>query len=293
MRKYEYTFESTCRENLPKPITVLVYEPDQVNNKTGMMLFTHGWGGNRFQLQEQMQYTVDRFNLVCVSTEYRQSGYDFNPVTGRGNSLPYDISFLQTFDVLNALRETMRLYPQINRRRLMHYGVSQGGHICLQSLIFAPNTFAFGYASSPFVRVFRKKLEWAGRELAPWELSARAPVEHLEMLKCPVFFEHGTADSDVSVSHSQELETQLKRLKKTYTSLYYKDGGHILTPANDRVTAFKEMISDAMQNLTNSNIDDFKRADTIKIECRNKTLIIDWSQPSWSHLLYYWQFPNE
>lgn len=292
MRKYEYTFESTCRENLPKPITVLVYEPDQLNDKTGMMLFTHGWGGNRFQLQEQMEYTFNRFNLICVSTEYRQSGYDFNPVTGLGSSMPYDISFLQTFDVINALRETLGFYPQINRKRLMHYGVSQGGHICLQSLIFAPNTFAFGYASSPFVKISSKKLKWAGRELAPWELSARAPIEHLEIIKCPVFFDHGTADLDVDVRHSQELEMKLKQLKKTYTSLYYKSGGHLLTPVTDRVAAFKKMVSNTMQTQTNPNHDDFTNANTIKIKCQDRILIIDWSQPSASHLLYQWHGPE-
>jgi predicted esterase len=236
-----------------------------------------------------MEYTVDKFNLVCVSTEYRQIGYDFNPVTGRGSSMPYDISFLQTFDVLNALRETLRFYPKISRKRLMHYGVSQGGHICLQSLIFAPNTFAFGYASSPFVRITDRKLKWAGRELAPWELSARAPLEHLEMINCPVFFEHGTKDPDVNIAHSQELEKQLKLLKKTYTSIYHENSGHLLVPTTDRVSAFKNMISHAMLNQINENCDDFTNANIINIKCKNRTLIIDWSQASSSHLLYWWK----
>jgi hypothetical protein len=41
------------------------------------MLFTHGWGGNRFQHEDKMQGAVDAFDLVCVSVEFRQSGYAF------------------------------------------------------------------------------------------------------------------------------------------------------------------------------------------------------------------------
>ena len=150
-------------ENYVKPIAVAVIEPDNVDTETGMMLFSHGWGGNRFQHQDKMEYTADRFNLICLSAEYRQSGYDFNPVTGKGSYVPYDASFHQVFDTLNALRHMLDLRPKTNRRRLFHYGGSQGGHIALLSAIYAPQTFAFIYASCPVTHLGREQQEWAGR----------------------------------------------------------------------------------------------------------------------------------
>jgi len=104
MRKYEIVYENINVETYLKPISVFVIEPDEINSETGVMLFTHGWGGNRFQHQDRMEYAVENFNVVGLSVEYRQSGYDFNSITGHGSYRPYDASFLQVFDVLNGLR---------------------------------------------------------------------------------------------------------------------------------------------------------------------------------------------
>jgi len=162
MKTFEITYNSVNSETYPKPITMLIIQPDCINDNTGAMLFTHGWGGNRFQHRDKMEYTADEFNLVCISVEYRQSGYDFNPVTGLGAYLPYDASFYQVFDVLNGLRFVLTLIQKINRKRLFHYGGSQGGCIALLSSIFAPDTFAFVYASSAISYFDETHIKWSG-----------------------------------------------------------------------------------------------------------------------------------
>ena len=48
MRKYEFVFDSVNTEIYPKPITVFSLIPDKINSNLGIMLFTHGWGGNRY-----------------------------------------------------------------------------------------------------------------------------------------------------------------------------------------------------------------------------------------------------
>ena len=97
MKQYEVTFNSVNTTAWSKPITLLVIAPETITENTGAMLFNHGWSGNRFQNQEQMEFTADQFDLVCVSAEYRQSGYDFDPVVGRGAYAPYDTSHLQVY----------------------------------------------------------------------------------------------------------------------------------------------------------------------------------------------------
>ncbi len=84
MRPYDIKYLSADNTLFPKPITAFVIEPDSIGPQTGLMLFTHGWGSNRYRHQDRMEYTCETYNLVCVSVEYRQSGYDFDPAKGIG-----------------------------------------------------------------------------------------------------------------------------------------------------------------------------------------------------------------
>ncbi len=288
MKKYEISFLSSNTEAYPKMITALIIEPDKLNAHTGAMLFTHGWGGNRFQHQDKMEYTADKFNLVCISTEYRQSGYDFDPVKGLGAYLPYDASFYQVFDVLNSLREVLHHRSAINRKRLFHYGGSQGGHIALLSSMFAPDTFAFIYASSPLVYLDEKIKKWTGRAFAEYELSVRNVIEHADLIKCPLFIDHGTADSTVSVEHSKLLEKKLKELGKEHIFKYYEGGEHSLEPAITKMEAFKAMASDPISDLKNNQTDDFASRNKIVIDCGEKILNIDWNKTPESTTLFEW-----
>jgi fermentation-respiration switch protein FrsA (DUF1100 family) len=226
-----------------------------------------------------MEWTADRFNLVCLAVEYRQSGYDFNPVTGFGACCPYDASFLQTFDVLNALRVVLDQYPHLNRRRLVHYGSSQGGHISLLSAIFAPDTFAFIYPSCPVVHLTPVIVSWAGRAFARHELSVRNVLEHSQQIKCPIVIEYGTADTDVPPSqHAEPLINQLHGRNHPVEVAVYEGGGHSLEPTITKLAAFQQMASKPMETLSSNKPDDFTAGSIINILCGNKTLEINWSR---------------
>ena len=290
MRSFEITYPSVNSVHYRKSITALIMEPDNVTPNTGAMLFTHGWGGNRFQHQDKMECACERNDLVCISVEYRMSGYDFDPVTGAGAYLPYDASFYQTFDVLAGLRKMLELRPVINRKRLFHYGGSQGGGISLLSSIFVPQTFAFVYASSPVTRMDEEIRSWTGREFANHEISIRDMIEHADLIQCPVFLEHGTSDSTVPHDrHTQILEGRLKALNKKHKVVYYEGGEHNLEPAITKLDAFKAMGDEPLRTLINSRGDDFATGSTVKIPCGDKTLHIDWSKPADSLELFTWK----
>ncbi len=290
MKTFEVTFNSVNSETYPKPITVLVIAPDKINPETGAMLFTHGWAGNRFQHRDKMEYSADKFNLVCISVEFRMSGYDFNQTTGRGAYLPYDGSFMQTFDVLNGLRFILAMMPEINRKRIFNYGGSQGGGIALLCSAFAPDTFAFTYASCAITYFDDVRQEWCGREFADYEIAIRSAIEHIDKIKCPIFLEHGTADETVPYNHTQKLVEKLKSQNKQVKVKYYEGGSHSLEPAITKIEAFKAMATEPMNNLTCDTDDDFITGRTIEISCGEKTLIIDWSQPTDSINLFSWRF---
>lgn len=294
MQTSEFVFNSVNSEPYPKPITALVISPDKIGPRTGAMLFSHGWGGSRFQQQDKMEFTCDEFDLVCISVEYRQSGFDFDQVKGQGAYLPYDASFYQVFDVLNGLRRVLDNQPALNRKRLFHYGGSQGGHIALLSAIFAPSTFAFVYAASPMTHIDASKYASAGREFLPHELSARNAIEHADKIVCPVFLEHGTADDNVPCDlHTVALAAKLTAIGSPPTVRYHEDGGHDLQPATSRFDAFRAMAPQPMETLEQTQEDDFAAASTVTIQCADRILKIDWSKPTDSIELFSWSEPHD
>jgi len=283
MRQYEIRFASYNNELYPKWITALVIEPERTGPRTGAMLFSHGWGGNRFLLRDRMEYTCEKFDLVCVGVEYRQSGYDFDAVTGLGAFSPYDASFLQTLDVLNGLRTVLASRPGLDRGRLFHYGQSQGGHIALLSAIYAPNTFAFVYGSSPLTFLGEDQFRWSGRDFSAWELSARNVQEHAERIRCPVVLEHGTADPFLPWKlHSGALAERLRKLGKKVTLKLYEGGDHAFQPTITKFEAFKKLAPGPMRKLRNRAKDDFLAGSVIEIPCAGTAVRIDWSKPAGS-----------
>ena len=288
MRKLEFTFDSLNSEAYAKPITVLVIMPEKTDSETGAMLFTHGWGGNRFQHQDKMECAAENSNVVALSVEYRMSGFDFNPVTGSGAYRPYDASFLQVFDVLNGLRVGLELFSFVNRKRLFHYGGSQGGHIALITALFAPKTFAFIYASSPVTDFDSDRQTWSGRLFAEHEIVVRSPLRHPELFNTPLFIEHGTADSTVPVNHSERMERALIAAGKKPKVIYYEGGEHSLAPTITKIEAFKKMATKPLEELVNTATDDFAAKSIVELKCADKTLRIDWSQPTDSLDLAQW-----
>jgi len=283
-------YKSVNCPGCPKPITALVVEPDRIDKNTGAMLFTHGWGCNRFYDVDKIEYSCDRFNLVCVSVEYRDCGYEFNPATGAGYCRPYDTSFYQVFDVLNGLRTVLAIHRDLNRKRLFHYARSQGGHIALIGSMFAPKTFAFMYLSSPITHLDKNILTWPGREFTPTELSVRNMLEHADRIQCPLFIDHGTGDTDVPHDiHTEELVRRLKALGRKPAVKYYPGGRHDLTPATTMYDAFKTMAAKPMKTMTNRMTDDFTAGSKVEITCADKTLCIDWSEPTDSPGLFEWK----
>jgi predicted esterase len=289
MKRLEFVFDSLNSENYAKPITAFVVEPEKISSGTGMALFTHGWGGNRFQHRDKMEYAAENLDVVAVSVEYRMSGFDFNPVTGAGAYVPYDGSFLQLFDVLNGLRRALDIYSGINRKRLYHYGGSQGGHIALLSALMAPETFAFVYASSPITEFDECRQRWSGREFAEHEIIVRSPLRHAPLFNTRIFLEHGDADETVPVDHSVKFERALLDAGLKPVVRYYPGGSHSLEPAISKIDAFKNMGAEPMREMTNpAEADDFARCSVVELKCGPKTLRVDWGQPTGSLELVAW-----
>lgn len=279
MRRYEITCPCSNDTQYPYPVTALIIEPDEVNENTGVILCTHGWGNNRSWDETTLQYLTE-FNLAAISVEYRGSGMDYSQSLRIGFVRPYDASFHQLTDVLNMLRHYLALRTNLNRSRLFHYGVSQGGHMALLSAIYAPHTFAAVFAACPLTFMEPKQEEWAGRIFHPHEASARSVIEHADRIQCPVFLSHGTADDVVRwESHTKVLTERLQQLGKQVATRYVEGGDHGYAPTTTRLAILKELAPTPLSTLTTTGPDDFARKSVISLRCQGKTLTIDWSRP--------------
>lgn len=284
MKKFEFQFDSIgCMEGTTKKITVLAIAPDKIDENTGAMLFCHGWGPNRFQMLDAMQATADKYNLFCISPEYRMSGYDYDPFGGSGWYRPYDYSFYQEFDELLAFRFLLDNHKELNRKRLFAHGVSQGGHLVLLASIFAPNTFAAIYSSSALTCVVDYDgpcgKEFYGRTFSEAEKNVRNVQYLVDYINTPLFMEHGTADEVVPHNeHTVIVEKLLKERNKPCEVIYYADGNHQLAPTITRIDAYNHMVAKFIDSYTNSRTDDFTAGSKIVIPCGEKTLSINWSK---------------
>ncbi len=290
MKRYEITWPTLNSVSYAKTLHGLVLTPDQIRPGTGAMLFSHGWGGSRYQHEDKMEAAAEAFDLVCLAVEYRQSGYDFDPVTGSGWQVPYDASFMQVFDVLNGLRRILALYPAVDRQRLFHWGGSQGGHLALLGACYAPQTFAWVYATSPVSHLGAAMQEWAGRAFADYELLAR-DVRHLaSQFQCPVWLEHGTADPVVPwEEHTGELDRRLRALGKEVQTVIHAGGDHGLQPITDRLATFRARAPEPLMQRRRAGLDDFTAGRVVRLACGSRTLVIDWSRPPTDMGLFTWE----
>ncbi len=119
-------------------------------------------------------------------------------------------------------------------------------------------------------------------------MSVRNVIEHADLIKCPLFIDHGTADSTVSVEHSKSLEKKLKELGKEHIFKYYEGGEHSLEPAITKMEAFKAMASSPISDLKNNQTDDFTPGNKVVIDCGEKILNIDWNKNPESTTLFKW-----
>ena len=110
-----------------------------INANTGLMLVSHNWGGTWKYTAPWCDILSDRFNLICMSVNYLQSG------EVKHDKVPYDHGVLQAMDCLRTLYEVMnnldKAQIKFNRRRIYAAGASGGGNVSLMVNKLAPNTF--------------------------------------------------------------------------------------------------------------------------------------------------------
>ena len=242
--------------------------PDELTPETGFMLVVHGHGNNRFQYRSMMLEFCNRYNVICVSPEYRDSGRD-SAAGERGCREPYDGSHLQVVDTMNCLRKVQLEFPRCDRARTFAWGGSQGAQIVMLATEFAPKTFALtveccGIASR--MPDFDEKRSWA-HDGDVHTAEIRTPVRWVDRIGNKVYVFHGTADDVVDVKHGYELEKALGAAGVEHEAHYTEGGRHFLDPVTGRDKETVKHCTDDIMSRRLSGPDDFELESEYRFEC--------------------------
>ncbi|MBP85958.1 MAG: hypothetical protein CMJ64_04445 [Planctomycetaceae bacterium] len=130
----------------PRTVKASIYYPGgklaNVNEKTGVMLTLHNWGGQDCAGTASPSALTDRLNVVAICVNYLQSGRK----ASIDDPQPYDVGYLQSLDALRALAFVQnglkKAKVPFDRGRVFCTGGSGGGNVTLMANKLAPRTFA-------------------------------------------------------------------------------------------------------------------------------------------------------
>ncbi len=100
------------------------------------------------------------------------------------------------------------------------------------------------HAESLMISEFRKDIV-ADREKAKRD----SPLENAAKIDIPVLLVHGTKDWQVQMDHASAMEGELRKNKKTVTTVLIKGAGHDLDRKSDRVTLLQSVEEFLAKNL--------------------------------------------
>jgi uncharacterized protein len=189
-----------------------------------------------------------RQGFIVLKPDYR--GHD----NSEGEPVSAHISADYMIDVLNAV-SSIKKYPDANPNKIGMWGHSMGGGITLRALAVSKDIKAgallAGVVASPasFYNYWQQNVstpgvpswikENGGRTLNefgtpvsnPDLWNAISPYSYIADFSAPVEIHHGTADTDVPIVFSDELNKALVDAGKTVEYFVYQNGDHNLAGA--------------------------------------------------------------
>ncbi len=161
-------------------------------------------------------------------------------------------------DIENALKFTLKTYPQIDKKRLAIFGGSYGGYSALMSVIRGKVNYRCaasfaGVTDLPlmFAKASMKNNDEISRQLTEivgdpvqnkQTLISYSPVYRYKDINKPVFLAHGTKDSRVDVEHSYRLSAMLDLAGKPHELYIMDDIGHGFSLVADQKKFYQKLL---------------------------------------------------
>lgn len=281
------TQNDTENDYMNKPyqgfIGINLHFPDEINENTGLMTLIHGWGGEYHQYDSYANDWRNRYNVICLQVQYRDSGKE-----GIAWEKPYDFGKYQAIDVLRSIQYVRENYA-INDERIIGWGGSGGGNIILQAAKMAPNTFALAIDCSGITRPTNSddilaNYENDGRNNSDgWEGAAlkagdrytlperqiRSAQYHAAYFNTSVHILHGDKDTLVDYQHAVDMYEALIAAGKEAHLHTIVNGSHSFDGAdrleNTRREATDKYVADDILNRRSAGETDFELESKIQL----------------------------
>ena len=205
-----------------------------INEKPPLIVITHGGptGATTISLNMSIQYWTSR-GFAILDVNYRgSSGYG----TSYRNQLKGNWGVKDVEDCVNGARYLVD-FGKVDANRIAIRGSSAGGYTTLACLTFS-NFFRAGvsyYGISDLVSLAHDTHKFEARYLdsliGPYpEMRAvyehRSPINHIELLSCPIILFQGLEDRIVPPSQAEQMVSALKQKKVPVACLYFESEQH-------------------------------------------------------------------
>jgi dipeptidyl aminopeptidase/acylaminoacyl peptidase len=146
----------------------------------------------------------------------------------------------------------------VDPKRLCIVGWSYGGYAALIGAVKEPNLYrcavSIAGVSDLAKLTFQDSRFYGGaaavrNAVGNEDLASQSPRKRAAEIKIPVLLVHGTADINVKVEHSREMDKALARDNKSHELIIIKDGDHSLSKPAMRLTLYKALERFLAQNL--------------------------------------------
>ncbi len=223
--------------NTPKgdgPFPLLIFNHGHIPQS----IYTIGRG-----LKREQDYMA-RQGFAVLHTDYRGHGAsDPSPDTVR---MAYDAGLEYAMDSVNAIQAVRAAnLPTVDSEHVGMLGHSMGGGVSLNIAVAYPDLIDAVVLYAPvhadawenFTRWRDEREEGdrtreilGTRETDPAAWDALSSKTFLKNIQAPITLFHGTADKDVPIAWSEDLERELTRLGKDFTFVRYEGEGHEFGP---------------------------------------------------------------
>ena len=214
-------------------------------------------GGPESQWRPWYSSGFGAFTQYLVARGYAVAAPNVRGSTGYGKRFEHldDVEKrLDSVADLAALHAWLAARPEIDGSRAVVYGRSYGGYMVLAALAFQPELWAAGieFVGISNLRTFLENTSaWrrAAREREygplsdPELLELLSPWSRLDVIRAPLFIEHGRNDPRVPVSQSEAIHRELVRRGVRSELVVYEDEGHPVEKLANRVDVFERAVA--------------------------------------------------
>ena len=239
-------------------LNAFMIEPNIPNagSKFPVLIYVYGGPGSQEVKNEWMGPNYAWFQLLA------QMGYGIMCVDGRGTggrgaafkkSTQNNLGKLEIEDVMAAAKYLGTL-PKVDKNRIGIFGWSFGGYMASLAMTVGAEYFKMGIAVAPVVSwrfydtIYTERFLGLPQDNAQG-YDANSPITYAAKLKGAYLLVHGTADDNVHLQNSIEMERALIKAGKQFTSFHYPDKNHGIYGGNTRLHLYQMMTNFIKNNL--------------------------------------------